>query len=75
MIDKIIFKHLQDTKDYALCNYQYHGNDIFYLNRLVDADGVRDVEKRISTIAYVFSLFRRAMCLTIKRKYIIVLYC
>ena len=71
---KKVFKYLCGNSDYGLC---YQGRPrldrVLDIRRFVDADWVGDLDQRISTSGYMFSLFRGAVSWMSKRQSVVAL--
>ena len=67
-IVKQVFRYLRGTSDYGLCYQRRPGSDrVSDIRVFVDADWARDLDQRISTSGYAFSLFGGAISWMSKR--------
>ena len=71
---KRVFRYLRGTSDYGLCYQGRPGLErMLDIRGFVDADWAGDLDQRISTSGYVFSLFGGAISWMSKRQSVVAL--
>ena len=71
---KRVFRYLRGTSDYGLCYQGRLGLErVLDVRGFVDADWAGDLDQRISTSGYVFSLFGGAVSWMSKRQFVMAL--
>ena len=71
---KRVFRYLRGTSDYGLCYQGRPGLEIMFdIHGFVDVDWAGDLDQRISTSGYVFSLFGGGVSWMSKRQSVVAL--